>query len=142
MGGVLERRSHVGRVLAMRLGNLRQRLAWQLSAELLGCDADRGGRGVQLEAEAARSAAAAAATREALTAGRQAGVRARLRDGGFQSLGGDVEALGQSVDEALIARLLARRCGRRLRLGRGDADGGAAQDEHRRARQGKAADRM
>jgi hypothetical protein len=47
MAGVLEGVGHVGRVLAVRLRNLCQRLAGQLLAELISGDADRLGSHIQ-----------------------------------------------------------------------------------------------
>src|SRR5438132_185213 len=109
--GVLERRRDVGRGLTVRLGDLRQRLALNLGAQLLWGDAEGGGGGVQVTAEAFAALAAAATAREALALRWKSGVRAGLGDGGVQVLSRDVQALGEGIDEALVPGLclLARR---------------------------------
>src|SRR2546430_1696339 len=74
---VLERGGHIVGGLAMGRGDLRQRLAVEFRAQLLGWDADGRCRGIQAHAEppAARATALAFATWETRTS-RQAGVGA------------------------------------------------------------------
>lgn len=118
----------------MGFGDLRQRLTGELGAQLLRRNPDRAGSSIQLEAEAsaARAATVTAGTWKALATRGQTGVGARLTDRRFERSARDVEALGQSVDELLIARLcLASSWSGRLRLSRGYADRGAAQNSDR-----------
>ena len=98
--------------------------------QLLRRDADGRRRGAKLNAAAVRATPAEPAW-EALAAGWEASVGARLANRGFQLGGGDAETIGQRVHELLIARLrLASSRGRWLRLSRGYADRGATQDRN------------
>jgi len=138
MRRVLQCSGDVGRILAVRLGDLRQRLTRQLLLELRDGYADgRGGR-IQVAATAARARAAGTAWASVALAesavGGQAGVGAGLADRRLQRRRSDAQAFGERVDERLVLALasgLGRgswRRGRR-RLGGSDANRRAAKHQ-------------
>src|SRR5260221_12902794 len=104
MGGVFERGGDVGGVLAVRLGNLRQGLAWQLRSQLGGGNANRGGRSVQVAAEPTSARSTWTVAEPKPTPGGKSGVSARLTHGGLQRGGANAQPLGQRINERLVMR--------------------------------------